>query len=264
MEDMPRRRTEITADSGRWDSIWRNPEKSNNEWDYLSEVVFQVLKNEVGSFKDKSIMEAGSGSGRISLRLANLRAQVALMDYSLSAISISKKMFKDSGTNATFIQADIRNMPIRNFSEDIVWNAGVLEHFSHKVQSEILSNLIRATKKKGLVITLNPYARSLLYNVGKKFLIKANRWVFGKEYPIRSICDIYKSIDEDFIVKEYSIGFIVFFVDAYKFMPKKIQGLKIISGMFIKLAPYLFFLDRVLSTLFGGYLIVSVIKRKET
>lgn len=256
----------ITADSNRWDSIWARGGKEKNDWDYLSEVIYQVLKREIGDFKGKDIIETGSGSGRISLKLAKLLGRVALLDYSLIALNISGNMFSHNKLEGSFIQGDILNMPIKDSSYDVAWNAGVMEHYPYGQQSKILRNLVRISKKDGLIITLNPYSRSIVYNLGKKLLIMLNRWIFGKEYPIRSICDIYTRDDRNCDIKEYSIGFIVCFVDSYKFLPGKLQQLKIVkrlSKIFIKLAPQLVGLDKFLSGIFGGYLIVSVIRKKE-
>jgi hypothetical protein len=65
-------------------------------------------------------------------------------------------------------------------------------------------------------------------------------------------------------MKEYPIGFIVLFVDAYKFLPEALQRLSVIRALteyFIRSARRLERLDKFLSRLFGGYLLVSVIRK---
>jgi len=248
-----------------WDSIWTDRQGNDDDWDYLSEVVFQVLKDEIREFKNKDIIETGSGSGRISLKMAELSANVSLLDYSTAALDMSRRHFRDKGIKANFIQADILDAPLEDSRYDVVWNAGVMEHFSYDVQLKVLSKLLRSVKKEGMLITLNPSSRSVIYKFGKALLMILRRWPFGKEYPIRSMRDIYGDIDVEFCLKEYPIGFIVFFIDLYKFLPKRIQQLKIIdkiSELFIRSAKGLAGVDKFLSRIFGGYLIVSVVKKK--
>ena len=255
----------ITADSSVWDSIWSDHLRGSFDWDYLSEVILRVLEKEIGVIKGNLILEAGSGSGRISMSLAMRSGNVALLDYSLVALKTSRGLFKKNGLDNASFQGDIRNMPVKNCSCDVVWNAGVLEHYTYEEQAEILKSLIDICKDGGVVITLNPYSKSFIYNAGKKILAIFARWPFGKEYPIRSIYEIYDPKGKGCDIKEYPIGFIVFFVDAYKFLPRTLQHLKItkaLSGIFVKSARYLFDLDKFLARLLGGYLIVSVIRKK--
>lgn len=258
----------LEADSKRWDSIWTGGGKEGaGEWDYLSEVVFHVLERESGGFELKRVLEAGSGSGRISLRIARRGAVVTLLDYSQAALNISRGLFNREGLSASYIRADIINMAGESDIYDIVWNAGVLEHHEYDLQSRILDKMIGICAPEGIVITLNPYSRSLLYRFGKGFLTILNRWPFGKEHPISSIYDIYKNKENArHHIIEYPIGFIVFFVDAYKFLPKNIRDSKIvkrISDFFIHNAKRLFAADKILSAILGGYLMVSVIKKEK-
>ncbi len=89
-----------------WDKIWQ---RDHQDWDSLSEEIFQTLRKEVGDFKGKKILEAGSGSGRISLRMALEGAEITLLDYSLKALEVSRRNFlKKYGIEASFIQADLR------------------------------------------------------------------------------------------------------------------------------------------------------------
>jgi 2-polyprenyl-3-methyl-5-hydroxy-6-metoxy-1,4-benzoquinol methylase len=156
------------ADRDRWDSIWiEHGDPEGTGWDYLSEVVFRVLEKEIGGLTGKSIAETGSGSGRISLRLARGGARPALFDYSGIAIDRSRGIFQAEGLKAFFIRSDIARIPVRNGSYDVVWNAGVMEHFDYDAQAAVLRDLIGICKAGGMVITLNPYSRSFLYASAK-------------------------------------------------------------------------------------------------
>ncbi len=256
----------MRANVDTWDSIWKERENTLLDWDYLSEVVFQVLQEEIGDFNGKCILEAGSGSGRISLEVAKRKAKTALIDYSHVALGLSRKLFHKNSLDAFFIQADINNMPIRYEAYDVIWNGGVLEHYKPHQQALILRNLLNVAKKNGVVIAITPYAKSIVYNLGKKVLSAFNRWPFGKEYPLTSAHQLLSEDHKNINVKEYSIGFLVSFVDVYKFLPEKMQKnkmLKRVSNFFIKNAFKLRALDKKLSSILGGYLLVSVISKTE-
>lgn len=252
-----------TADAKRWDSIWSDRDGSN-DWDYLSEVILNVLSAEAGDLAGKTVLEAGSGSGRISLRLAERAAGVTLLDYSATALEASRERFLRKGLAASFVRADIHDIETAVGKHDIVWNAGVLEHYDYAEQGVILRKLLAVCKESGTVIMFNPNARSLIYMLGKYTLAAFGRWPFGKEYPIASIRDIDAVSGGGYTIKEYPIGFIVSFVDAYKFLPAGLQRLKIVravSRIFIGASRRLAGADKVLSKIFGGYLLVSVLKK---
>ncbi len=188
-----------------WDRIWGK--EKIPEWDSLSQLILEVLKKEIGSPKNKKILEAGSGSGRISLRLAQEGAKVTLLDASPHAIKLSKKIFKKAKVPAKFLQASIFDMPFANESFDIVWNAGVLEHYNEREQQKILKEMLRICRKDGLIITLNPYRWAIFYRIGKWCLERSGKWTAGYERPIRSL---KKMVDETRakLTHEYSVGFL--------------------------------------------------------
>lgn len=253
-----------TADSRLWNSHWTEKTAELDDWDYLSQVVLQVLKEEIGDLTQKYIAEAGSGSGRISLRLTQAGADMTLIDYGDIALRLSRALFAKQGVEGRYVLADILAMPFRDGSFDVVWNAGVMEHYCYDRQGEILESLLRACKDSGVVITLNPFSRSFTYRLGKWTLEKLKKWPFGKEYPIRTIRDVSQS-PNCHVVKEYPIGFVVTIIEAYKFLPRRFNSnpvFKWISRVFVGIAPGITSLDRVLSRILGGYLIVSVIKRE--
>lgn len=253
-----------TADSTHWDSYWERKGADLSEWDYLSQVILQVLKDEIGDVRGKRIAEAGSGTGRISFRLAKGDAAITLVDYGIEALQLSRSMFAAQGSSGDYVLADIGDLPFRDGSFDVVWNAGVLEHNLYDRQGEILQSLIRLCKRGGIVITLNPNSKSPAYRLGKWMLERLKRWPFGEEYPIKSIRDV--SYDQNLcLVREYPIGFVVSVVESYKFLPKRLgsaRPFQYLSGFFVRNAHRLARIDRFLSRTVGGYLVVSVIRNE--
>ncbi len=253
-----------TADSAHWDSYWAQKGENLSEWDYLSQVILQVLNEEIGQVNGKRIAEAGSGTGRISFQLAKEGAKITLIDYGVEALQLSHSMFASGGSSGDYVLADISALPFREGSFDIVWNAGVLEHNLYDKQGEILRSLIRLCKDGGIIITLNPYSKSPTYRVGKWMLERMKKWPFGEEYPIKSIRDVTDN-QNLCLVREYPIGFMVSLVESYKFLPKKLSTAPLfqkLSIFFVRNAQRLARIDRFLSKAIGGYLVVSVIRNE--
>jgi len=255
-----------------WDEIWSKDDVP--DWDYLSQVILNVLKNEIGDVKDKRILEAGSGSGRISLGLAKGNAAVSLLDNSMNAINFSKDLFEKSGERPNIVCAPIHAMPYGDDTFDVVWNAGVIEHFTGKEQEEVLSEMVRVCKKGGLVVTINPYAKSILHTFGRFVMEKMGRYPFGDEVPVTTLKDKSDILGCGLKKEEYSIGFVVLWVGMFKRLTLLPMGkvfkfpLSILNKTFccIDSSPFgkiLRKLDLFTSKLFGGYLLVSIFKKRQ-
>ncbi|WP_160317226.1 class I SAM-dependent methyltransferase [Oxobacter pfennigii] len=194
-----------------WDELWEKWEFQ--EWDEISEEIYMVLKEEIGELKGKKILEAGSGSGRISLRLALDGASVTLIDFSQKALDISKNYFDKCGVKAEFYNINLKDeLPFADNSFDIVWNAGVMEHFTQKEQIKIFKEFSRIAPE---VHTFNPNINSFFYRVGKWSAEKNGVWPYGQEFPVETMEYIFKESDMK-LQKEYdnafldSINFLIF------------------------------------------------------
>ena len=187
-----------------WDEVWKKQEHS--DWGSSPQMIYETLIKEIGNIKGKKILEAGSGTGRISMRLGMEGADVSLLDFSELAIEQSKVRFGKHGVEAEFIVGDIMNMEnIQTGKYDVVWNAGVLEHFDYNQQMKSLKEMKRILKPGGLLITLNPNARSMMYRIGKWYMEKTNQWSYGQELPIYTLEPLAKALDIN-LIEEYSIG----------------------------------------------------------
>lgn len=263
-----------------WDKVWED-ERNQEEWTYLSQIIYDRITRFAAeralSGHDGSLMiEAGCGSGRITRALSSkLGMRGVFLDYSSVAVDNLRKKEMESGGNACVVQGDIFNIPIKDGSCDLVWNAGVIEHFTGDIQRRALSEMVRVAKPGGYVITLNPYAGCFLHTIGKMFVENVATYPYGEEIPITSLKSACAQMEMDLEEEESSIGFIVLFVGMLKRI-MIIPGFSFFSGIYM-FADRVFLalaenrvtgaimdrLDRVLSRLFGGYLLVTVIKRKE-
>jgi ubiquinone/menaquinone biosynthesis C-methylase UbiE len=204
------------------------------------------LKKEVKYFKDKKILEAGCGSGRISLRCAQHGADVYLLDVCQEAVKVAKKAFTKNKETLNIIQASIFNIPFKDNYFDVVWNAGVLEHFLEYEQIHALEEMKRVCKNRGLIITMVPCSKAIFYRIGKFYQEKTRKWKWGYEKPIKTLNRLYKkSLIR--LEREFSVGF-----------EEQLQFILSIPHM-----GYLVLLLRKIERLFsllglGGYLLVSI------
>ncbi|MEC0371481.1 class I SAM-dependent methyltransferase [Paenibacillus chibensis] len=188
-----------------WENLWGRG--VSYRWDALSELVLNALLETTGPVRDKKILEAGSGTGKISLRLAMEGAEVTLVDYAQQALEQSRLAFRMKNRTAEFVQADIRSIPAEDNRYDLCWNAGVLEHFSNEEKIRIMQELARITKPGGSIIVLVPYSCCLPYRIGKAYAEQAGSWPYGVEMPVTSLKDPFTAAGLR-LIDERGIGFL--------------------------------------------------------
>jgi len=185
----------VTSDRAEkiWKDIWSKTCLDKvPEWDELANVIFSFLNTITPSFVGKNVLEAGSGTGRISLRLAQLKgARVVLIDVSRRIVKYSLGLARHNKISADFVVASIFNLPIKSECLDIVWSAGVLEHFSFVDQQGAISEFMRCLDKSGKSIVIVPNRGAFIYNWSRVLSMKLGKWSFGYEEPL-SRNDMYK------------------------------------------------------------------------
>jgi SAM-dependent methyltransferase/ribosomal protein S18 acetylase RimI-like enzyme len=143
-------------DSGDWDRYWVD---EIGEGSTIQKIVGRFRKHfgdeyvkqlrNLSSTTGGKILEVGCGTAYSSLKLAETGHNVFAIDYSQMA-----KKFWNKGL-ATFLIADGFHIPYKSDSFGLVWNAGVLEHFSNP--QEMLREMIRVCKPNGIVCVFVPY-----------------------------------------------------------------------------------------------------------
>jgi ubiquinone/menaquinone biosynthesis C-methylase UbiE len=231
-----------------WEDIWKKIKFE--KWDEGSENIYQILCKETVGMKTRLLLEAGSGTGRISCKLKEIgKGDVVLLDVSKTAIQIAEKVFEERDQTGFFILGSIFKIPVKDNAFDLVWNAGVLEHFAESERSSALEEMARVCKYNGLIITLNPFSRAVFYRIGKWFAEKTNRWIYGYEKPIKSM---KKYVGNCIFITEYSVDFDAT-IDFLSYIPVLNHFTFILKRIFKKLPTCI--LNHY------GYLLVSIARK---
>ncbi len=264
--------------SGNWDSEWKRQQgekggggsrggalarflagvKGAIGGSALTRGCCSVLRREAGGAPTGlSMLEAGCGTSNIAVILAGQKARCFQFDISDTALEISKETFRKGSQEASLIKGDLFRMPFEDASFDIVWNVGVLEHFTGDLQDSALREMVRVCRPGGKVVTFNPYARGYIYRAGKWLAEKTGRWTIGYEVPVKTLRPNLSRIDPALKVHEYSFGFLLQFLVFKHLIRKSRVALTIYSALYeavnLALAP----LNRL-----PGFLLVTVIERE--
>jgi ubiquinone/menaquinone biosynthesis C-methylase UbiE len=239
-----------------WTRIWSQAALGLlPQWDQQSELAYQVLRIFNRNFKGQLMLEEGSGTGRISLRLAK-EGKAILLDISGDALKYSKKRARKTGGDAHFIRGSIFNLPLRESSLDLIWNSGVLEHYKFEKQQQAIHEALRTLRKRGLLVVIVPNKKAIFYNLSRVLDMKLGRWKFGYEEPLNSKELHAFSPEPDSLC---SLGILY----QFRFITVPILGflLNRMLSSFIQFAPYLEKLDKKSAK--SGYLLAGVWKKKE-
>lgn len=148
-------------------------------FDSFAERAFPCISQWITS-NDRKILEAGSGTGRYCIVLADKyrNSMIIGMDISGNALKLTKKgMQTRCIENLHLVQGDAFRMPFRNDTLDVVFNDGVIEHFTK--YNNIIHEMVRITKKKGQVIVAVPNWYCFPHTLYKK--IVGNKYIYGYE-----------------------------------------------------------------------------------
>ncbi|TYP76345.1 class I SAM-dependent methyltransferase [Paenibacillus methanolicus] len=235
-----------------WDKIWSA--EPSYHWDALSLAIYDALRKVSGDLKGKRVLEAGSGSGKISLCLAMDGADAVLADYSEAALGQSSLAFRRKGRTATFLREDIRQLSLADDEVDVCWNAGVLEHYEQEERTRIVAEMARVTRPGGRVVAFVPNARCLPYRLGKAYAEQTGAWAYGVEIPLASLREEFEAagleeIEESELAFETGLDFL-------DFLPER-ETLKTVIRQWAQ------GLEVEERALFPGYLIVASGKVKE-
>lgn len=111
------------------------------------------LKNYFKEAQGKKVLDAGAGTGRISLKLHEAGARVTAIDISPEMLEQLHHKNKDIKT----IEGDIENMPFEDETFDMVFSSLTLVHLKKIIP--FLDECYRVLKDEGKLILVNVHYR---------------------------------------------------------------------------------------------------------
>ncbi len=141
------------------------------------------------------VLEAGCGTGQQSLALAQNGFDVTLLDFSSVALAQARQLFAHANLTAEFVLEDAFQSGAAEF--DLVFNAGVLEHYNFEQQVALVRAMSSRSRK--YVLALVPNAQNYWYWLWRAHKSSQNLWPFGKEIPTHDLRRVFKTADLNFL-----------------------------------------------------------------
>ncbi|MBC8507448.1 MAG: glycosyltransferase [Anaerolineales bacterium] len=191
-----------------------NPEQERQKWDrYYASLSIEDEGNNVLRFREEviemvaallpdggHILEAGSGAGEQSLALAKTnRYDLTLLDFSTEAIKKARQVFGDANLPASFLIEDALQLGKPEY--DLVFNAGVLEHYSFEQQVAMLQGM--ASRSKKYVLVLVPNFQNYWYWIWRIQKSGQGLWPFGKEIPSMDLAEVFEAAGLHYLGKSH-------------------------------------------------------------
>ncbi len=245
-----------TDDTGEvWKSYWKESKKPP-PWDYLSQIIYDEVMA-LAAPQDK-ILEAGSGTGRISTRVSKTH-DTTMLDISPHAVETAREHAAREGVSPRIELGSVFDAPFVDGEFDLVWSAGLLEHFRGKDLEKIMAELGRITKPGGVILLILPFWRNPFFYLGKSISVFLGTWPYGYEAKDMAV---EEHIHGDLILERvYSRGFFVPFLEGWRFFPLLGGITRLLRPVFIALHPVLGRMDALLSRRFHSYMKLLVVRR---
>jgi SAM-dependent methyltransferase len=114
-----------------------------------------------------------------------------MIDLAPAALAIARRFFRQGEADCRLVQGDIAHLPFGEARFDVVWSAGVLEHFDTRGRKQVLGEMVRVCRPGGRVVTIVPYARALLDTLAKRRAERLGVWPWGYEEPLSTLREEY-------------------------------------------------------------------------
>ena len=130
-----------------------------------------------------SLLELGSSTGQISLRLAKrYNLSPTLVDSSKYALRLASLYYQKKEVPLISLNKSILNLDLKQKFE-LVHSHGILEHFTGQTREIALANHIKHVQKGGWLICWVP-TPDIFYRTNRWYLTRTGQWIFGFEQPL--------------------------------------------------------------------------------
>jgi len=121
----------------------------NKKEKYLNSFEQGKLFPLLGDIKGKKVLDAGAGTGRLTVELARLGAEVTVLDISEEMLKILQK----KNPKVKIVVGDVENMPFEKESFDLVVAAFVIVHLKNPIR--FFDEVYRVLKDGGKFLVTN-------------------------------------------------------------------------------------------------------------
>ena len=128
----------------------------------------------------KTAIEVGCEAGTSSAML-DKSIEVTLLDLNDDIIKLDQEAYATTYPNFKYCVADMFAMPFENESFDLVFNAGVIEHFDFDDRARAIKEYWRVLKKGGTMVIAFPNHYSLPYRFAYLVRTITKKWIFPPE-----------------------------------------------------------------------------------
>jgi len=194
------------------------------------------------SYKDKTILDLGCGWGRWTLSFAKDASVSIGVDVSLESLICASIIAKELNLNCLFIYADLRNLPFKKETFDLIYSYSVLQHLSPFDFYKTLKSSRFTLKKNSKMVfqIMNKYALRNIYIQYKRKFRKPKGFEV-RYYKINNLKRFLAKLNFDIKFKNCS-----FFTQAritdFSFLTFKGKIIVLIAFIFNFISKYLIFL----------------------
>lgn len=194
--------TIIEREVSKWESVYEAyglpPEDSEKQSIYLelAEYARKILNEE----HEATTLETGCGTGLHSLALARAGFKVDLLDFSTNALDIARALFQRACQDGRFHEGDVlAEDELTNY--DLVFNSGVLEHYSFEEQVRFLQSMARRSRR--FVLVLVPNRECYWYWIWRVRQQSLRNWPWGYEKPASDYTQVFSDAGLQLIETSY-------------------------------------------------------------
>jgi malonyl-CoA O-methyltransferase len=165
------------------------------------QLVSRVRGNHVGAWEQEillstepgqSVLEVGSGTGEMSLMLAQTGRLATAFDISDESLAFARKCAERLGLKLRTMQGDAtRALPLADGQFDVVWSSGLLDRVTPRQRRAMIAEFARVARKRVVVMVAN--AASVAYRAGMDSQQRRGVWPYGYELPIASLRDDFEA-----------------------------------------------------------------------
>ena len=156
------------------------------EREEIESIEFSYKLHEYKNFKNKKVLDIGSGNGYVLANYAKEGADVTGVDITSKAIELCQIRFKNMNINGNFMVADAEKLPFPDEYFDCVCSMGVLHHIPNTQNA--INEIFRVLKPGGRVILMFYHKNSA------KYKLKYKVWSFFTNKSVEQLVDEFDGI----------------------------------------------------------------------